>query len=286
MSFTLLSPSPVSLSSKEPALLPAAGETSISSPKHTSVATSELRPPTGESPAPLFVLDVETTGLDPIQDRVISVGLVEIVGNQIATKQEHFFNPGSVAIDEAAFAVHGISSQFLADKPPIKAFLPVILGMLHQATVVGHHIEFDLKFLDEELRRHRFPLLTSYIAEVVDTLKLSKERFPGRSASLDALCDRLGIPHKHREKHGALIDAELAAEAYLAFQREQQQFDFKDVKREADGLNVSEMPDVRVLGASDQEIKAHQAYLEGMKAESNVNPIWDELDESGDVPSP
>lgn len=237
--------------------------------------------------SPTYVLDVETTGLNPQLDRVISIGLVEIVGNQMAGRQEHFFNPGAVSVSDDAYAVHGISNQFLADKPPIKAFLPKILGLLHQAIVVGHHVEFDLKFIDEEMRRNRFPLLTSYIASVVDTLKLSKERFPGRAANLDSLCDRLGIPRKHREKHGALVDAELTAEAYLAFQREQHQFDFKASVGDCEGqVLLGEMPLAIVREASEDELIEHHAYLAAMSLEGKVVAIWDDPEESGDSPSP
>ncbi|WP_400189811.1 exonuclease domain-containing protein [Massilia orientalis] len=220
------------------------------------------------------VIDTETTGTNVRTDRVISFGHVRLIDGKVAEKVEWFFNPGDVEIHPDALRVHGITAEFLADKPPIKGYLAQIIELMVEAIVCGHNVKFDMDMLNAELARHRFPPLEKFIAGVFDTMKESRERWPGKPASLDALCARVGLSTAHREKHGALTDALLCAEAMQAMFREQRSFLelFADTAA-ASALDegAAEMPSVLVLPASADELAAHTSYLAGMSGDA---PIW------------
>jgi DNA polymerase-3 subunit epsilon len=220
------------------------------------------------------VIDAETTGTNVRTDRIISFGHVRMEDGKITEKIEWFFNPGDVEIHPEALAVHGITAEFLADKPPIKGYLAQIIELMVEAVVCGHNVKFDIDMLNAELARHRFPPLEKFIAGVFDTMKESRERWPGKPASLDALCARVGVSTGHRNKHGALTDALLCAEAMQAMFREQRTFLelFADVAPAAAlGDDVAEMPAILVLPASADELAAHTSYLAGMSGDA---PIW------------
>lgn len=222
------------------------------------------------------MIDTETTGLNPKTDRIISFGHVRLVDGKIAEKIEWFFNPGSVEIHPDAMRVHGITPEFLADKPPIKGYLSQIIELMVEAIVCGHNVKFDIDMINAELARHRFPPLEKFIQGTFDTMHESKERFPGKPASLDALCERVGVSTAHRNKHGALTDAMLCAEALLAMHREQRSFldlfaDAGAAPTTAPGEALPEMPPVLVLAASPDELAAHASYLAGMSGDT---PIW------------
>lgn len=220
------------------------------------------------------VLDTETTGLNPRTDRIISFGHVRLVDGKIKEKVEWFFNPGDVEIHPDALRAHGITREFLADKPPIKGYLAQIVELMVEAIVVGHNVKFDIGMINAELARHRFPPLEKFILGVFDTMEESRERWPGKPASLDALCERVGVSTAHRKKHGALVDAVLCAEALVAMHREQRSFLelFADTAP-AVALNedATPMPAVLVVPASADELAAHASYLAGMSGDT---PIW------------
>lgn len=220
------------------------------------------------------VIDTETTGLNARTDRIISFGHVRLVDGKIGEKIEWFFNPGDVEIHPDALRVHGITREFLADKPPIKGYLAQIVELMVEAVVCGHNVKFDIDMINAELARHRFPPLEKFIVGVFDTMKESRERWPGKPASLDALCERVGVSTAHREKHGALTDAVLCAEALVAMHREQRSFQelFAETAP-AVALNedVMEMPAVLVVPATADELAAHASYLAGMSGDT---PIW------------
>ena len=220
------------------------------------------------------VIDTETTGTNVRTDRVISFGHVRLIDGKVAEKVEWFFNPGDVEIHPDALRVHGITAEFLADKPPIKGYLAQIIELMVEAIVCGHNVKFDMDMLNAELARHRFPPLEKFIAGVFDTMKESRERWPGKPASLDALCARVGVPTAHREKHGALTDALLCAEAIQAMFREQRSFHelFANAAPIA-AINdeAAAMPAVLVVPASAEEVAAHASYLAEMSGDT---PIW------------
>ncbi|OEZ66430.1 DNA polymerase III subunit epsilon [Janthinobacterium sp. HH103] len=229
---------------------------------------------------PVSVIDTETTGLNPRLDRIISFGHVRVHDGKIVDSVEWFFNPGNVEIHPDALKVHGITKEFLADKPPIKGYLAKILELLIEAIVCGHNVKFDIDMLNAELVRHRFPRLDQYIIGVFDTMAESRKRWPGKPAHLDALCERVGISIAHRTRHGALTDAMLCAESLLAMHREQRNFD---------ALLVDELPDlglcdapigfapILVVAASNDELLSHEAYL----SEMGTTPIWCANPETG-----
>lgn len=220
------------------------------------------------------VIDTETTGLDPRTDRIISFGHVRLQDGKITESVEWFFNPGDVEIHPEALKVHGITKEFLADKPPIKGYLARIVELMVEAIVCGHNVKFDIDMLNAELARHRFPPLEKFILGVFDTMHESRKRWPGKPAKLDAVCERVGVSTAHRVTHGALVDAQLCAEALLAMHREQRSFLelFVDTAP-AVALNEAgaEMPPVLVLPASAEELAAHTSYLAGMSGDA---PIW------------
>lgn len=220
------------------------------------------------------VIDTETTGLNVRTDRIISFGHVRLVEGKVTEKIEWFFNPGDVEIHPDALRVHGITAEFLADKPPIKGYLAQIIELMVEAVVCGHNVKFDIDMLNAELARHRFPPLEKFIQGVFDTMLESRQRWPGKPANLDALCERVGVSAKHRTKHGALTDALLCAEALVAMHREQRSFIdlFADAPAPVglDGMLI-EMPPVLVVPASADELAAHTSYLAAMSGDT---PIW------------
>lgn len=235
-------------------------------------------------------IDTETTGLDQKADRVISFGAVTLVDGKVTTSVEWFFNPGDVEIHPDALKIHGITKEFLADKPPIKAFLPQIMQIVASALVCGHNVKFDIDMLDAELRRHRYPTLAQYIAGIYDTMKASRERWPGKKATLDALCERAGVRTGHRALHGALKDAMLVADVLIAMGREQRSLLGEDGSGEPDDSTnagpLLPMAPIIVVRASKDETAEHDAYLAGM-ASAGVAPIWASLagarEDLGDV---
>ena len=167
-------------------------------------------------------LDTETTGLSADNgDRVIEIGCVELVNRKLTGNNRHFYlNPGRDSHEEA-LKVHGITSEFLKDKPKFEAVAADLLDYLKDAELVIHNAPFDLGFLDMELRLIGQPKLRDFVAGVIDTLVMAKELYPGKRNSLDALCDRLEVDNSGRALHGALLDAELLADVYINLTRGQ-----------------------------------------------------------------
>lgn len=219
-------------------------------------------------------LDTETTGLNPRIDRIISFGHVRLVDGKVAETIEWFFNPGDVEIHPDALRVHGITKEFLADKPLIKGYLARIIELVVDAIVCGHNVKFDIDMINAELARHRFPSMDKYIRGTFDTMIESRERWPGKPANLNAVCERVGVSTAHREKHGALTDAILCAEALVAMHREQRSFHdmFADsAPAVAPNEAPFDMPAVLVLVPSAEELASHASYLAGMSGDT---PIW------------
>ena len=161
-----------------------------------------------------IVFDTETTGLDASQDRIVEIGGIEVVDG-VATGRtlHHYVNPGDRPVHPDAEAVHGISNQFLADKPPFAAIADEVAGFFEGARLVAHNAPFDVAFLNAELARlGRDPLPG---ARVRDTLSMARQKFPNANNTLDGLCRRFGVDNSGREKHGALLDSELLAEVYV-----------------------------------------------------------------------
>jgi len=221
------------------------------------------------------VLDTETTGLE-VKDghRIIEIGGVELIGRRPTERRLHrYVNPGR-EIEPGALAVHGLSDDFLADKPRFGDVVDELLAYVRDAEVIIHNAPFDLSFLDTELALLGRPPFSEHCAKVTDTLWLARDLHPGKRNSLDALCERYGVSNRHRTLHGALLDAGLLAEVYLAMTRGQDSL----VIDLAHGLMADVAPidcsRLVVLQASAEELAAHEALLDSIEAECRRTPVW------------
>ena len=226
-------------------------------------------------------LDTETTGLSHENgDRVIEIACVELFNRKLTGNNRHYYvNPGRDSHEEA-LKVHGITTEFLKDKPPFSAVADELMSYLEGADVFIHNAPFDLGFLDNELALLGRPGVRSTVAKVVDTLALAKEMFPGKRNSLDALCDRLGVDNSGRTLHGALLDAELLADVYIYLTRGQDALLMESASNEPQGptlaaedLSTYELP---VLTCNEQEMAAHREVLKQIDKASAGKTLWKE----------
>ncbi len=161
-----------------------------------------------------IVLDTETTGFEPSQGhRLVEIGCLELVNHVPTGRFFHTYLNPDRDVPQDAYAVHGLSYEFLKDHPPFKEMASLFLEFIEEAPLVIHNAKFDMKFLNAELKGHDWPEIPFHRA--IDTLTMARKKFPGSPASLDALCKRFGVDNKARNKHGALLDAELLAQVYL-----------------------------------------------------------------------
>lgn len=231
-----------------------------------------------------IVLDTETTGLR-VQDgnRVIELGCVELVNRELTGNNLHiYFNPDRDS-EEGALGVHGLTTEFLSQHNRFEQEAQRILDYISGAELVIHNAEFDLGFLNAEFARLKLKNIESYTSGVVDTLMLAREQYPGKRNSLDALCSRLGVSNEHRILHGALLDAELLADVYIAMTRGQFGLSM-DFTEDADESETNEVQiqaidtgELRVVYANEQELEAHAAYLQDLEKSSGSPSIWAQL---------
>lgn len=213
-----------------------------------------------------IVLDTETTGLESRSgDRIVEIGCVEMIERRLTGKTYHvYLNPGRDVGDSER--IHGLSNEFLADKPAYERVAEEFEAFVAGAELIIHNASFDIGFLNMEQERIRRIKVSELCPQVIDTVKLAKEMFPGKKASLDALCERYAINNSHRTLHGALLDAELLAEVYLAMTRGQESLtmDIEEV-HDADQNNVvslsTERKPLRVIRASQEEQDNHMRVL-------------------------
>ena len=225
-------------------------------------------------------LDTETTGLDAnAGDRIVEIGCIEMVGRRLTGRHLHlYFNPERPVHPEAV-RVHGLTDEFLSDKPRFADHAPQVLEFLGGAEVIIHNAPFDTGFLNEELKRLGQPAVHTLVAKVTDSLAMAREMFPGKSNSLDALCRRLEVDNSHRSFHGALLDAGLLAEVYVRMTRGQDSLviDAGDAAS-ADGsagpridLSAYHLP---VIEPSPEEQAAHEAWLQDLDKASGGKTVW------------
>tara|TARA_B100001123_G_scaffold262990_1_gene292867 strand:+ start:5396 stop:6055 length:660 start_codon:yes stop_codon:yes gene_type:complete len=214
-----------------------------------------------------IVIDTETTGLDPATGhRIVEVGCVEL-DNHVRTDRvfQTYLNPER-EIPPEAFAIHGLSKEFLIDHPRFEEVVDPFLDFLGDSTIIAHNAEFDIGFINSELENISYPTLTAI--EVIDTVRLARQKFPGMPASLDALCRRFGIDTSSREKHGALLDAELLADVYLELLGGRQPALELTKAHPTHGINqVVKSP--RPHTASASELAAHAAFMSDFD-----DPFW------------
>ncbi|MGH8706866.1 MAG: DNA polymerase III subunit epsilon [Burkholderiales bacterium] len=222
------------------------------------------------------VLDTETTGLSAsLGDRVIEVGCIELLSRRVSDNHYHrYVNPERKS-EEGALRVHGLTDEFLADKPKFAEIAAAFLDYVRGAELIIHNADFDVEFLDLELERAGLGRLKDHVEGVIDTLALARELHPGKRNSLDALCERYAVSNAHRTLHGALLDARLLAEVYLAMTRGQDSLAM-DLETAAEQAAVTARIDasrLAVLRASAEEERAHEAYLDGMAQEASGGRI-------------
>jgi len=228
-----------------------------------------------------IVLDTETTGLSPQDgDRIIEIGCVELLNRKLTGNNRHFYlHPEDRDIHEDAQRVHGISMDFLADKPKFREVADELVEYLRGAELIIHNAPFDVGFLDEEFRRLGMGRTRALAGGVIDTLVMAKELFPGKRNSLDALCDRLEVDNSSRNFHGALLDAELLADVYINMTRGQNTLVMEveatatHVTGGAPKLDLSAF-DLPVLQANAQEAEAHEALLADLDKASKGKTVW------------
>ena len=225
-------------------------------------------------------LDTETTGLYADQgDRVIEIGCVELFNRKLTGNNLHFYlNPGRDSHEEA-LRIHGLTTEFLRDKPKFSAVADEFLAYVQDAEIIIHNASFDIGFLNAELRLLGKPLFKEHVASVIDTLVMAKEMFPGKRNNLDSLCDRLGVDNSGRTLHGALLDAELLADVYINMTRGQDALlmDAGD-QQETGGVTVERIDlsgfDLTVLSANQQELAAHAEVIQQIDKASGGKAFW------------
>ena len=224
-------------------------------------------------------LDTETTGLSAESgDRIIEIGCVELVARKLTGNNKHFYlNPGRDS-HEGAMKVHGISNEFLKDKPKFGVVADELLEYLRGAEIIIHNAPFDVGFLNKELELIGQQPITRFVAKVTDSLMMAKELFPGKRNSLDALCDRLDVDNSSRTLHGALLDAELLADVYINLTRGQNSLvmDAGPTAQSGDTLPVINLAqfDLPVLAANVQECADHELLLSDIDKASKGKTLW------------
>ncbi len=224
-------------------------------------------------------LDTETTGLSAANgDRVIEIGCVELINRKLTRNNKHFYLNPERDSHEDALKVHGISNEFLKDKPKFAEIADELLAFCTDAEIIIHNAPFDLSFLNKELDLIGKPVFKSVVASVVDTLVMAKEMYPGKRNSLDALCDRLGVDNSGRTLHGALLDAELLADVYISLTRGQDALLIdSSAGQSADGsvikIDFSSFK-LDVLLANELEISAHEDVLSQIDKASKGKTVW------------
>lgn len=227
-----------------------------------------------------IILDTETTGLDPaLGNRIIEIGGIEIVNRQSTGKHFHrYINPERDS-EEGALKVHGITQEFLADKPKFREIVQEFLDYVSGAELVIHNAPFDISFLNHELRLLDMKPMKEYCPSVIDTLKRARELHPGKRNSLDALCERYQVDHTGRTLHGALLDAQLLAEVYLAMTRGQGSLmiDAASVAVTHIEVNSRNKVEIMVRSASPEELVEHEAQLAEIDKASGGKCLWKNL---------
>lgn len=228
----------------------------------------------------LIILDTETTGLSAEGgDRIVELGCVELVNRKLTGNNLHlYFNPERDSHEEA-LRVHGLTTEFLSDKPKFAEKAQEIARFVEGAELIIHNAPFDMGFMNKEFSRAGLKPLNQFVTGVIDTLAMAKEMYPGKRNSLDALCDRLGVDNSGRTLHGALLDAELLADVYINLTRGQDALLIMEEETSTSVASSSTRVDLQgivlpVLRASEQELAAHEAVLKDLDKASGGKTVW------------
>lgn len=226
------------------------------------------------------VFDTETTGLEAREHRIIEIGAIVMRNRRVVDEQRWYLNPDRDS-DPGALEVHGLTTQFLADKPRFPQIADDLVALLRDCELIIHNASFDVGFIDMEFERAGRPERIATLCRVTDTLKLAKQLFPGQRASLDALCKRYNIDNSHRDLHGALLDSRLLAEVYLAMTGGQAALGLATEpaanqpahRREAASLVVDAGKPLRVIGPDADELAAHAERMKTIVKKSGKQ-LW------------
>ena len=230
-------------------------------------------------------LDTETTGLSAENgDRIIEIGCVELLHRKLTGNNLHFYLNPERDSHEDALRVHGITNEFLKDKPKFAEVVDQFLEYIEGAEIIIHNAPFDVSFLNKELELQGRPRFTTFVDGITDTLVMAKEMFPGKRNSLDSLCDRLEVDNSGRTLHGALLDAELLADVYINMTRGQDALlmeveSHDEQTRTTERVNLSSYQ-LPVITASEQEMTQHDDVLTQLDKSSGGNTVWRKLQNS------
>jgi DNA polymerase-3 subunit epsilon len=240
-----------------------------------------------------IILDTETTGLDPKQGhRIIEIGCVELLNRKLTGSHYQVYLNPQRDIDEGAQQVHGLSSEFLTDKPVFAEIVDEFLAFINGAELIIHNAPFDVGFINAELKRHKSKHKLESIATVFDTLPFARKKHPGQRNTLDALCKRYAVDNSNRELHGALLDSEILAEVYLAMTGgqltlslgaggQQSSVDGKDDTN----TQLVNNQHTRIIRCTEQELAAHQDYLQDIEKNNSKKTLWNQSNSSETLPS-
>ena len=227
-----------------------------------------------------IVLDTETTGLDPaLGHKIIEIGCVELVNRRLTGNHYHQYINPMRDIDAAAVEVHGITTDFLADKPTFDAIADDFIRYIDGAELIIHNAPFDIGFIDSELRHMRHSVSkTATICSVIDSLVMARKMHPGRRNTLDALCDRYDVDNSQRDLHGALLDAEILADVYLMMTSGQTDLGLGQSGAGDEDFSLrravrSDRPAMQVVKVSEEELSAHTAWVEANQAKTQAC-VW------------
>ena len=229
-----------------------------------------------------IILDTETTGLDPKSGhRVIEIGCIELVNRKFTGEHFHIYLNPDRDSDEAALEVHGLTSEFLSDKPRFKDIYEEFLKFISGSELLIHNAEFDVNFLDHEIKllSKKLPTLSDCVTKITDTLQIAREKHPGQRNSLDALVKRSEIGGYDRELHGALLDSQILGDVYLSMTGGQSDLDFsvsateQEVKENDPSDQLNSELNLKVIELTEEENKSHKEYLLRMKEETGTDPL-------------
>ena len=229
-----------------------------------------------------IILDTETTGLDPKSGhRVIEIGCIELVNRKFTGEQFHIYLNPDRDSDEGALEVHGLTSEFLSDKPRFKDICEEFLEFISGSELLIHNAEFDVNFLDHEIKRlsKKLPTVSDCVSKITDTLQIAREKHPGQRNSLDALVKRYDIGGYDRELHGALLDSQILGDVYLSMTGGQSDLDFsvsatdQEVKENDPSDQLNSELNLKVIELTEEENKSHKEYLLRMKEETGTDPL-------------
>ena len=229
-----------------------------------------------------IILDTETTGLDPkLGHRVIEIGCIELMNRKFTGEQYHIYLNPDRDSDEAALEVHGLTSEFLSDKPRFKDIYEEFLKFISGSELLIHNAEFDVNFLDHEIKllSKQLPTVSDSVTKITDTLQIAREKHPGQRNSLDALVKRYEIGGYDRELHGALLDSQILGDVYLSMTGGQSNLDFsvsvteQEVKENGPSNQLNSELNLKVIELTEEENKSHKEYLLRMKEETGTDPL-------------